>query len=185
MKLLETILGANNGGNIQQLAQQFGIGESQAKGAIGQLLPALTAGLMKNSQSQGGLQSLMGALTKGNHQRYLDQPEMMNQEATRSEGNSILGHILGSKDVSRQVASRAAEKTGLGGDMMKKMLPMVATLAMGALSKNSQSSGLLGQFQGGQPQQQANAGSLLGNLLDQDGDGSAMDDLLGFAKKLF
>ena len=182
MNLLETILGANNGGNIQQLAQNFGIGEDQAKSAIGQLLPALASGLKKNSQSQGGLQSLLGALNSGNHQRYLDQPERMVQENTRSEGNSILGHILGSKDVSRQVASRAAERTGLGGDMMKKMLPMVATLAMGALSKNSQNAGALGQFQG---QQQAKSGNLLTSLLDQDGDGSAMDDLLGFAKKLF
>lgn len=182
MNLLETILGANNGGNIQQLANQFGIGEGDAKSAIAQLLPALTSGLKRNTQSEGGIASLLGALNAGNHQRFLDQPEMMAEEATRQEGNSILGHILGSKDVSRQVASRAGEQTGLGGDLMKKMLPMVASLAMGALSKQNQKAGPQGLMgmSGGQ-----GGGSLLTSLLDADGDGSAMDDLLGFAKKLF
>lgn len=179
MNLLETILSANNGSNVQQLAKNFGIGEGDAKSAIAQLLPALTSGLKRNTQSQDGLASLLGALSSGNHQRYLDQPENMQQHSTREEGNSILGHIFGSKDVSRQVASQASQKTGLGNDIMKQMLPMVATLAMGALSKQKQQAsphGSLGN-QGG--------GNFLSSLLDADGDGSAVDDILGFAKKFF
>jgi hypothetical protein len=51
--------------------------------------------------------------------------------ADRADGNGILGHILGSKDVSRQVAAQASARTGIGADVLKKMLPLVATLAMG------------------------------------------------------
>ena len=40
------------------------------------------------------------------------------------------------QDVSRGVAAHAAQETGLGDDTMKQMLPMVASLVMGALSKN-------------------------------------------------
>lgn len=179
MNLLETILGANNGDNIQQLAKTFGIGESQAKSAIGEMLPALTAGLKRNTQSQGGLMGLMNALNSGNHQRYLEQPETMTNERTRQEGNAILGHILGSKEVSRKVAQRASDQTGVGSDIMKKMLPMVATLAMGALSKKSQNQNMLGS------QPSSGTGNFLTSLLDADGDGSTMDDILGFAKKFF
>jgi len=175
MNLLETILGANNGNNIQQLAQTFGIKEDQAKSAVGELLPVLTAGLKKNTQSQNGLASLLGALSAGNHQRYLEQPETMANESTRREGNAILGHILGSKEVSRNVAQRASDQTGVGIDIMKKMLPMVATLAMGALSKQNQ----------GAATSQAGSGNFLTSLLDADGDGSPVDDILGFAKKFF
>ena len=52
-------------------------------------------------------------------------------------GNGILGHLLGSKDVSREVASRAAAQTGLSADVLKRMLPLAATLMMGAFSKHS------------------------------------------------
>ena len=33
------------------------------------------------------------------------------------DGNAILGHIFGSKDVSRGVANQAADLTGIGGDI--------------------------------------------------------------------
>ncbi len=40
-----------------------------------------------------------------------------------SDGNNILGHILGSKDVSRAVADRASANTGIDSGMLKQMLP--------------------------------------------------------------
>jgi hypothetical protein len=48
-----------------------------------------------------------------------------------------LGHLFGSKDVSRQVANGAAAKTGIGADVLKRMLPMLASLAMGALAQRA------------------------------------------------
>jgi hypothetical protein len=44
-----------------------------------------------------------------------------------------LGHILGSKDVSRQVAAQASTRTGISELVLKQMLPAVATLAMGGV----------------------------------------------------
>jgi Carboxypeptidase regulatory-like domain/Bacterial protein of unknown function (DUF937) len=49
--------------------------------------------------------------------------------------DGILGHIFGSKDVSRQVASRASAQTGISESVLKGMLPVVAAMAMGAMSK--------------------------------------------------
>ncbi len=179
MKLLQTILDAQGGDAVRQLAQSFNLQEDQAKGALGQLLPALTSGLGKNMKSQRGLDSLLGALSKGNHQRYLEEPRQLADNSVREEGNAILGHILGSKNVSRRVASRAASKTGLDSGLLKKMLPVVATMAMGALSQQSKKSGIA------RGKNQAEAGGILSSLLDADYDGSVVDDLMGFAKKLF
>ena len=53
------------------------------------------------------------------------------------DGNGILGHLFGSKDVSRQVAAGASAQTGIGADVLKKMLPMLASLAMGALAQRA------------------------------------------------
>ena len=58
--------------------------------------------------------ALLSALTNGNHSQYLENPELLGQQSTVAEGNGILGHIFGSKEVSRSVAGQAAEQTGIG-----------------------------------------------------------------------
>jgi len=66
---------------------------------------------------------------------------------------------------------------------LKLMLPMVATMAMGALSKNTAQQGIQRQAATNMP-----ANDLMGMLtpmLDADGDGSMADDLLGMASKFF
>ena len=97
-----------------------------------------------------------------------------------NDGNAILGHILGSRDVSRAVATNASSATGIGPDVLKKMLPVVATLAMGALAKQAASQS--GQF--GRAQMTDNISSLTG-FLDINRDGSVADDVLGFVGKMF
>lgn len=139
MDLLESILTAKGGGAVAQLANQFGLGQDQATSAIQSILPALAGGLQRNI-SQGGLDDLLGALSNGQHQRYIDDPSTLNPEQVRDEGNGILGHVLGSKDVSRQVAAEASGRTGISESVLKQMLPAVAAMAMGALSKGMQSS---------------------------------------------
>ena len=44
---------------------------------------------------------------------------------------TFLAILFGSKDVSRAVAGHAAKQTGIGADVLKKMLPMVAAMAHG------------------------------------------------------
>jgi hypothetical protein len=177
MNLLESILNAQGGGTVSQLANQFGLNEEQTNSAIQTLVPALAGGLNRNI-SNGGLDDLLGALTRGQHQQYLEHPSALNTETAREEGNGILGHIFGSKDVSRQVAAQASAKTGISESILKKMLPVVASLAMASLSRRA--------LQGGQqtsPLAAASAGGgilgMLTPLLDRDRDGSVADDILG------
>ena len=172
MDLLKMILGANNGGNVRELAGKFGLEEPQAKSAVEQLLPSLTQGLKNEIGKPGGMDALLGALQKGNHQRYLDDPTELDRAETTTDGNGILGHLFGSKEVSRNVAARASAQSGIDGGILKKMLPLVATMAMGSMSK---------QTQGGKTRDMG----LLGSLLDSDGDGSVADDLMNMAKKFF
>ena len=158
----------------------------------------------------------MGALQDGNHSQYLDNPNLLQREETRRDGNAILGHLFGSKDVSRAVAAHASQKTGIGDSILKKMLPLVASMAMGSLSKQTREPSMAGQLMGllggmqQQPQRQSGLGGLLGGLLgggrrqqrvaqqnhqqgmslmsrmlDADGDGNTMDDVLGMAMKGF
>lgn len=194
MSLLKSIIEAQSGNVLKQLAGNFNLNPEQAGQAVTQLLPALTGGLKKNMASSDGLGALMGALQKGNHGRYLENPEELLQPKAVEDGNGILGHLLGSKDASRAVAAQAAQNTGIDVGVLKKMLPMVAAMTMGGMSKQVQSQdqggglgnmlgGALGALTGGGSQQSAVSG-MLGKFLDADNDGSVIDDVMGFAKKL-
>jgi len=182
MDLLSMVLNAGGGDAVRRLAQNFGLDENQTSTAVTSLLPALGQGLARNATSPGGIESLMGALTSGGHERYLDNPETLGAEGTVQDGNGILAHVLGSKDVSRQVASNAAAQTGIGADVLKKMLPLVAAMAMGALSKQHAGTDL--QAPGSSPAPGGLMG-MLGQFLDANQGGSAGGGLLGMASKLF
>jgi len=220
MNLLEMIMGARGGQTAQQAGSQLGLDPQQSQSAIAALLPAISSALKQNTNSPQGLAGLLSALQGGSHDQYLDDPQVLARPETVNDGNAILGHLFGSKDVSREVAGRASAQTGIGADVLKKLLPIVATMAMGSLSKQTRQpdvkSGLAGLAMqhmlgnGGQQQQRGGLGGilsgilgggakqqrqaqqqaqqshqqgmgLLGKMLDADGDGSVMDDVLKMA----
>lgn len=181
MDLLKMLLDSGSSPALKQLASSFGVSESDARNALSGMVPALSGGLRNSLSSSGGQAGLLEALTKGNHQRYLEQPESLSETATVTDGNSILGHILGSKDASRRVASDVAAKTGLDDGLLKKMLPVVAAMVMGSMSKQSAASGFANAPSSGGD----NSGMLgmLTGLLDADKDGSIMDDVVNMTRK--
>jgi hypothetical protein len=177
MNMLDAILAAQNGAAVNQIGSQFGLPKEQTTAALAALVPALAAGLQRNAQSAGGLESLLGALSGGQHAQYVDDPSTLSQPDAIADGNGILGHVFGSKDVSRQIAGRAAAETGVSVDVLKRMLPMVAALAMGTLARQSSASAVPASPLGG------GAGgsllSMLGSTLDQNRNGSVIDDVMG------
>ena len=179
MNLLDVIKGAQNGAVVSQLGQKFGLGESDVTKVIGQFLPALTNGMKKNI-SQGGLSDLMSALQTGRHDRYLERPEELTQEQAVTDGDGILGHLFDNdKNISRDLARRTSESTGIDSGILKKMLPMVAGLVMGAMRKQTDNHGLSQLSNNSSP----SALAPLMKLLDADGDGSVIDELLGLAQR--
>jgi hypothetical protein len=66
--------------------------------------------------------------------------------------------------------------------VMKRLLPLVATLVMGAMSRQAAAGG------GASPLPSAGAGGLLemlGGALDSNRDGSAIDDITGMIGRTF
>lgn len=182
MNILDAMLSAQGGGATQQLGQQFGLDESQVSAALSALVPALAAGVQNNVSSPQGLDGLLSALGSGQHQRYVDDAGMLSRADTIADGNGILGHILGSKDVSRQVASRASAQTGIGEGVLKSMLPVVAAMMMGAMSKRVTQPA--GQQAGVLPGSGDSLIGMLTPMLDSNRDGSVVDDVIGMLGRL-
>jgi hypothetical protein len=177
MNILDAILNTKNGAAVQQAGASVGLGQDQTAAALAALVPALAAGLKRNTGSPDGLAGLVGALSSGHHQRYLDNPMILGQPAAVTDGNGILGHVLGSKDASRQIASQAAAQTGISADVLKRLLPLAATMVMGALARQRASTPAPGTAASG------GLGDMLGSMLDRDRDGSVVDDVASMIGK--
>ena len=180
MNILDSIINADNGAAVRRLGAQFGLDETQTASALSVLVPALSAGLRNNVQTPEGLSGLVGAFTSGDHQRYIDNPALLDNAGTVTEGNGILGHVLGSKDASRAVAAQASTQTGLSSELMKQMLPLVATLVMGAMARRGAATGMASMAG---TSTASGLLQMLSGALDQDQDGAALDDIAGMIGK--
>lgn len=185
-------------GGLSSIARELGVSDAQAASGAEALLPSILGGFKKQAQAQptglDGLGSLLGSLGGGGLLDDVLSPQPTNV----GRGNDVLGQIFGSKDVSRAVAQNAAQQSGLSPDLLKQMLPMLAMAVGGFMAKqpaqNAVPTGasglgdLLGGLLGGAPS--AGAGAATGqaglaSMLDLNGDGNPLDDVLRMAGKAF
>jgi hypothetical protein len=184
-------------GGLQSVARELGVSENQAASGAEALIPAILGGFKKQAQAHPtGLEELGGLLGQLGGGGLLDNV-LAPQPTEVSRGDDVLGQIFGSKDVSRTVAQHAASQSGLDPALLKKMLPMLAMLVAGFMAKQqgataqpTPSGGGLGDLLGGLLGGQAAGGAMpggtspgLGSLLDLNGDGNPLDDILGLAGK--
>jgi hypothetical protein len=138
MQLLDDVRQAQGGRAIENMARSFNITPAQAEAAIAAVLPEFSRAVERNTLNRGGLADLIGALGSGRHQAALENPNLFKSTELRDEGNAILGHVLGGKDQSRAVASRASLSSGLGSSVIQMMLPYIIQMLMGGLAGKAQ-----------------------------------------------
>jgi hypothetical protein len=183
-------------GALDSISRELGIDATSAQAGATALLPAILGGFKKQAQpdtgatgGMGGLMDVLGQLGGGGLLTSLT-----NSAPTPAQpGNDILGQIFGSKDVSRQVADHAAQTSGVEPSILRKMLPMLAMAVAGYMFSNQGAAtgapagggflgGLLGKILGG-GNGTAPAQGGLGSLIDLNGNGNPLDDILGMAAK--
>lgn len=182
MSLMDMISKALSGGDaVGTIAQKLGVNPAIAKVAIAAALPMIVAALAKNTTKPGGAAALDGALAKHDGSILNDLVGMLGSGAAASDGNGILGHILGGKR--EAVEQGVAQSSGLDLSAISKLLPMLAPIVMGALGKAKREQGLDASgvaavvdatHADAQAQVQAQTGGSnpLLDLLDSDHDGS-------------
>ncbi|MFZ2099005.1 MAG: DUF937 domain-containing protein [Oricola sp.] len=161
MPLFDMFMNAQNGEAVAQMARQFGLSQQQAEAAIEALMPAFSTGLKRNASDPMGVGAFLQALAGGNHAKYFEDMGKAFSPAGVEDGNGILGHLFGSKEVSRAVAAQAAQATGIGQEVLKQMLPVIASTMMGGLFKQS-----TGQMNAA-PGFGAAQGNIIGQVIEQ------------------
>ncbi len=184
MNILEQVMQGLQGGGISEISRQVGASESQVTQVVSGALPAMLAGLSKNTSSQTGLSALAGALDRDHDGGMLDNVMgMLGGGGASAIGGGILRHVLGGSQ--SPVESALGQTSGLDGAKVGQIMAMVAPLLMGVLGKTKRSEGLdlggLASLLGGEKKaaekQAPDAMNMLGRLIDSDGDGDIMDDV--------
>ena len=181
-------------GGLQSMARELGVSEGEARSGAEALVPAILGGFKRQAQAQpSGLEGMGGLLGQLGGGGLLDDV-LSPQPTDVGRGNDVLGNIFGSKDVSRAVADDASARSGLNPALLKKMLPILAMMVAGYMARQrsagaAQASesggglgGLLGGLLGGGSSGRAPG---LASMLDMDGDGNPLDDILKMAGKAF
>jgi hypothetical protein len=179
------------GEGITQISRKIGADEQTTKAALSTALPLLVSALAKNTSKAEGAQSLNQALTKDHDGSILNDVPGFLENPEAANGAGILEHVLGSQQST--VNKGLTKGTGLDSGQVDQLLQIGAPLLMGLLGQKQQQKGLdpngLSAYLGGQQQkaQESNPDLMgtLNTLLDADKDGSALDDVIGLAGKLF
>jgi len=169
----------NNPAIVKSIAKQVGIDVGDAGSIIGKLAPILMGGAKSNLNSEKDSGGLLKHIESNNYADILKKPEShVNNGSFKDMGNDILAELTGSKENSREVARHVEKETGISSSIIKSVLPMLAPMIIGALTnKAAPSMGNHSSSNG------SGMTDMLTNLIDQDNDGSAIDDIMGMAAK--
>ncbi|MGH6834634.1 MAG: DUF937 domain-containing protein [Methylocella sp.] len=200
--LYEILRNAQGGHALDNLATQFGITAAEADAAVKAVVPALSAALVKQASEPHALGSFLGALGEGQHLAAFADPAAAQATATAQKGSDVLNQVLGSHNAREEIALRASSATGLSQDMLAKMLPVIASMIFGGLTRSMENQGfgrilgqlasaagqgglgpILGQILGGgnvpSNPQQPQSGTAPGQAAGQGGLGSILGQILG------
>ncbi len=122
--------------DIAAIGRQFGLNEAQTRAAMDALAPVIAAGMRRSTEDPSSMQDLLSLVLAGGYDRSLADESSLQLERTKLRGDGVLGQIFGDdKDISREVAQRLSASTGIGAAVLKKLLPVLATVVAGWLAK--------------------------------------------------
>ena len=192
MNAITQIITQQLGGSAARtIAQRFGISETTANTAIQMAVPLIVAALARNASQPQEAQNLHQAIATDHDGSIFDNLTSYLGNPQSANGAGILGHVFGSQQPAIQ--NNLAQATGMDQSSAGGLLETLAPLVMGSLGQAQQQNGLdasgLSNFLNVQEQEaQATAPdamSMLSSMLDQNKDGSSMDDLQRMAAKFF
>ncbi|MGB8357265.1 MAG: DUF937 domain-containing protein, partial [Bacteroidales bacterium] len=153
----------------QQLSSNLNVDQSTVQKLIPKLAPLILSGLKVQKDTQGGDERVDHILNKYGDSSVLNNiRDLISSKAQAQTVDPNLGGLLGANG-GVQAAQTLAQGLNIDPSTIMKMIPALAPLLLGFLSKKRDTGG---------------AGiSGIGSLLDTDGDGKILDDVAGFLMK--
>ena len=174
MDILKLLL-SSSGSMLDAMSQKSGLGTNDVEAVISKVAPIFMQRANENFKSDSDSSNFLEMIRRSNLDEMTGTPQNINV----AEGNELLGVLTGSKENSRALASDVGSQLGISVDSIKTLLPMIAPMIAGMLNNQLKASNL---------QDSADSGSMMSMLtqfLDQNKDGSIVDDIFRIAGDFF
>jgi len=162
---IEDFMGSLGGEVSKQISSTLNLDQKQVSQMIPQVAPLILGGLKKQKDEHGGEARVDHILNKYGSASVLDNlGDLFSNKASDNNPDPDLGGLLAGSG--NQAANLLSQNFNLDAGTATKLIPMLAPVILGFLTKKRDQDGL--------------GSSGISSLIDQDGDGSILDDVAGF-----
>lgn len=162
---IDDFVGSLGGDVSKQVSSTLGIEPDTVMQMLPQVAPLILGGLKKQKDEHGGSDRVDHILNKYGSASVLDNlGDLFSSKAQDENPDPNLGGLLGNSG--GEAANLISKQFNLDGGTAMKLIPMLAPVILGFLTKKRDEGGM--------------GSSGISSLLDQDGDGSVLDDVAGF-----
>lgn len=166
--ILDELMSSLGDDVTKQLSNTLGLDQGAASKIIPMVAPMILGGLKKQKDEHGGEERVNHILNKYGSSSVLDDiGGLFKSKASDPNADPKLGGLLG--DAGVQATNLVSKQFNIDSGSASKIIPMLAPVVLGFLSKKRDADGL--------------GSNGIASLLDQDGDGSILDDVAGFLTK--
>lgn len=153
----------------KQLSSNLNVDQGTVQKLIPKLAPLIISGLKVQKDTMGGDERVDHILNKYGDASVLNNiKDLISAKTQATTVDPNLGGLLGANG-GIQAAQALGKSLNIDASTIMKMIPALAPLLLGALSKHRDTGGA--GIKG------------IGSLLDADGDGSILDDVAGYLMK--
>jgi hypothetical protein len=163
----------------QQIASKLGADEAEVNSAVQTLVPLLLGGLQQNAQDPGHASNIEDAASTHAASGLLDGGVSVDQ-VDEADGSKAIAKIFGGNDTNQVAAALSGGGAG-NGDLIKKLLPILAPIVLAYIGKQLTKGSA--PAAPAEPQAQSagggGLGDILGSILSGAGGGGGSNNPLG------
>jgi hypothetical protein len=135
--LYDILANAQHGDAMAEIGRAYGLTPEQTDAAVASLLPAISMGLKRATETPEGLGNLFALMAQ---QPYLyasyDDPRAAFSPQSMAAGNAVLSQMFGSPEASRAIAAQAQNLSGVTSAILKKLLPVIIGMIISGLMRS-------------------------------------------------
>lgn len=133
MRLFRSIAGAQGGRVFANMGAAFGINDELAAQVVRYFLPPIKKSIAKRMETSHGLVYFLEMIGARRHDRYLADPGIFGHAQIEEEGRAILAALFPNPAHLRKIICNRTKVLPVPPDLLEKMLPYIAILAIGAI----------------------------------------------------
>ena len=134
MKLDDIIRAAGRGEIVDELAKDAGVDRDQADRALRSLLPDIGRAIRRAGERRTGAPTVHAAMQDERYAGYLADPALLREPAAAANGERVLAEVMDEAQRNELIRDAAAAVQAEEA-AVRRLLPLIATLAMAAIGE--------------------------------------------------